>query len=108
MTGITKVEPDAAKLNRVAVHAPGLSQPLLFEVSPLFRDPLVDLLTLACTGVPLPLPKNVQALRRGTDLSLDPNQLADIDAIIEEPPAGDDDDPASPVDARMESFGEDE
>ena len=108
VTGIAKVEPDAAKLNRIAVHAPGLSQPLLFEVSPLFRDPLVDLLTLACTGVPLPLPKNVQALRRGTDLSLDPNQLADIDAIIEEPPAGEDDEPASPVDARMESFGEDE
>ena len=58
--------------------------------------------------MPLPLPKNVQALRRGTDLSLDPNQLAHIDAIIEEPPAGDDDEPASPVDARMESFGEDE
>ena len=43
----------------------------------LFRDALVDLLTLCLTGHPLPLPKDVHAARRGSDLSVETHHLDD-------------------------------
>ena len=103
---ISRVAPDDHKLNVVVVHSPKLSAPLLFEVSPLFRDPLVDLLTLACTGVPLPIPTNVTALRRGTDLSLDKK---DLDKIIDQEPVAEIEDPTTPLSrADSDGYGEDE
>ena len=72
ISGVTTVEPHATNDAKIMIHST-CSDALFLMVSPLLRDPLVDLLTLLCTGVPLPLPTDLAGARRGSDLSIDPN-----------------------------------
>lgn len=72
---VATVEPHAVNEGKIAIRCDD-GEPLYLMVSPLLRDPLVDLLTLVCTGTPLPVPLDIMILRRGSDLSLDKGALA--------------------------------
>ena len=77
VANVTSIEEKAGSKSVLLVHHETSKVPLQFDVGILFRDPLVDLLTLLLTGKPQPLPDQtaITAARRGSDLSLKLHRL---------------------------------